>query len=130
MRAGTVIRVRRIVAVRARASLVPLIVAAAYKAAQAALTAIKSKLGIHSPSTEFMKLGAFSGKGFQIGLEKMMDPSTIAKTMAKPSNSFVSSAQTSNTFQFGNGLTLRDVDRLMEQKIGNFTKRQIGRAHV
>lgn len=101
----------------------PLIVAAAIKAAKAALDAIKRTLGIKSPSVEFMKLGAFSGKGFQMGLEKMMDPTTIAKTMAKPSNSFVSSSQNSYTMQFANGLTVKDVDRLMEQKLGNFTRR-------
>lgn len=106
---------------------IPLIVAAAIKAAKAALDAIKRTLGIKSPSTEFMKLGAFSGKGFQMGLEKMMDPATIAKTMAKPSNSFVSSSQNSYTMQFSNGLTLKDVDRLMEQKLGSFT-RQLNKA--
>lgn len=106
---------------------IPLIIMAASKAAMAALNTIKAKLGIKSPSTEFMKLGAFSGKGFQMGLEKMMDPATIAKTMAKPSNSFVSSSQNSYTMQFGNGLTLKDVDRLMEQKLGSFT-RQLNKA--
>lgn len=101
----------------------PLLLAAAMKLAKAALDAIKRTLGIKSPSEEFKKLGAFSGKGFQIGLEKMMDPATIAKTMAKPSNSFVTSSQASYSMQFSNGLTLRDVDRLMEQKLSGFTRK-------
>jgi len=101
----------------------PLLLAAAVRLARAALDAIKKTLGIKSPSTEFMKVGAFSGKGFQMGLEKMMDPATIAKTMAKPSNSFVTSSQQSYSMQFSNGLTLRDVDRLMEQKLTGFTRK-------
>lgn len=101
---------------------IPALIAASVKAAKAALNAIKTTLGIKSPSVEFMKLGAFSGKGFQLGLEKMMDPSTIAKTMAKPSNNFVSSAKTSYSMQFGNGLTLRDVDNMLEQKLNRFTR--------
>lgn len=101
----------------------PLLLAAAVRLARAALDAIKKTLGIKSPSTEFMKVGAFSGKGFQMGLEKMMDPATIAKTMAKPSNSFVTSSQASYSMQFSNGLTLRDVDRLMEQKLNGFTRK-------
>lgn len=101
---------------------IPALVQAAIRAAKAVLSAVKTTLRIKSPSEEFMKIGAFSGQGFQAGLAKMMDPATIARTMAKPSQSFVNSQSQSNTMYFGNGLTLRDVDALMSRKIGQFTK--------
>lgn len=101
---------------------IPALVQAAIRAAQATLEAIKRTLGIRSPSEEFRKLGSFSGEGFQMGLSKMMDPATIARTMAKPSQSFVNTQSQSNTMYFGNGLTLRDVDALMTRKIGQFTR--------
>jgi hypothetical protein len=101
---------------------IPALVQAAIRAAKAVLSAIKTTLKIKSPSEEFMKIGAFSGQGFRMGLEKMMDPGAIAKSMAKPSNSFVTSSRTNYQMNFGNGLTVRDVDRLMEQKLGNFTR--------
>lgn len=46
----------------------PMIIMAASRIATAALEAMKTKLGIHSPSAEFKKLGEFSGQGFSEGL--------------------------------------------------------------
>lgn len=102
---------------------IPLIVAVAVKAAKAALDAIKKTLGIHSKSVEFMKLGAFSGQGYQAGLANAMDPNMIARTMAKPVQNMNSQNSVSNTFHLSNGLTLRDVDEMMNQKINRFAVR-------
>jgi hypothetical protein len=102
---------------------IPMIVAAAMAAGKAALTAIKAALGIHSPSAEFMKLGAFSGQGFQLGLRNAMDPNEIARTMAKPIQNMSSNTSTNNTINLSGGLTLRDVDTLMNQKINRFAGR-------
>jgi hypothetical protein len=107
---------------------IPMIVAAAMKAGQAALTAIKHALGIASPSIEFMKLGAFSGKGFQIGLQNAMDPNAIARTMAKPVQNMSSQNNSSNTINLSGGLTIRDADRMMDEKIGRFAKLAMGGA--
>jgi hypothetical protein len=96
------------------------LVAAATKAGQAALAAIKKTLGIHSASVEFMKLGIFSGEGYQAGLTKAMDPNVIARTMAKPVQNMSSSNSSSNVFHLSSGLTLRDVDRLFDEKINRF----------
>lgn len=102
---------------------IPSLIMAATKAATAALNAIKAKLGIHSPSVEFLKLGKFSGQGFQMGLANAMDPNTIARTMAKPVQNMSSQNAVSNTFHLSNGLTLRDVDEMMNQKINRFAGR-------
>jgi hypothetical protein len=99
------------------------IVEAAIKAGQAALAAIKRALGISSPSKEFMKLGVFSAQGFSAGLATAMDPNAIARTMAKPAQNMSSNQSTSNTINLSGGLTLRDVDALMSQRINQFTKR-------
>ena len=102
---------------------IPMIVSAAIKAGQMALTAIKKTLGISSPSKEFMKLGAFSGEGFQAGLRNSMDPNQIARTMAKPVQNMTSQQSTKYNIQLSGGLTLKDVDSMMEQKINRFTRR-------
>ncbi len=99
----------------------PALVAAAARVAQSALNAIKSKLGIRSPSAEFMKLGAFSGQGFQQGLAQTMDPNLIARAMARPVQNMTSQQNTRNTIHMANGLTLRDLDDMMNRKIDKFT---------
>ncbi len=99
----------------------PALVVAAARVAQSALNAIKSKLGISSPSAEFMKLGAFSGQGFQQGLAQTMDPNLIARAMAKPVQNMTSQQNTRNTIHMANGLTLRDLDEMMNRKIDKFT---------
>lgn len=100
---------------------IPSLVAAAGRVAQAALNAIKGKLGIKSPSAEFMKLGNFSGQGFQAGLTKAMDPNLIARTMAKPVQNMTSQQNTRYQINMASGLTLRDLDDMMNRKIDKFT---------
>jgi hypothetical protein len=102
---------------------IPLVVQAAIAAAKAALEAIKNTLGIHSESTAFKQLGKFSGHGFQSGLAGAMNPNDIARTMAKPVQNMSSNHSTSNTINLSGGLTLRDVDELMNQKINRFARR-------
>lgn len=102
---------------------IPSLVMAATKVAAAALDTIKKKLGISSPSLEFMKLGAFSGQGFQMGLANTMDPNVMARAMAKPVQNMSSSQSSSNVFHLSGGLTIRDVDRLMDEKINRFAGR-------
>ena len=107
---------------------IPSLIVAATKAAMAALTAIKKTLGISSPSLEFMKLGVSSAQGFQLGLSQTMDPNIIARAMARPVQNMNNSQSTSTVMHFSNGLTLRDVDELMDQKINRFVKRAMGGA--
>jgi hypothetical protein len=94
---------------------IPSLIMVATKAATAALNAIKAKLGIHSPSLEFTKLGKFSGQGFQIGLAGAMDPNMIARTMAKPVQNMSSSQNQNITMQFANGLTTRQAESMIAQ---------------
>ncbi len=102
---------------------IPLIIAAAYKAAKAALDAIKKALGISSPSKEFEKLGGFSGLGYVRGVTGSMNPNSIAKAVAKPAQSLINNQQQTNTMYFANGLTLKDVDRMMAQREQVFLRR-------
>jgi hypothetical protein len=106
----------------------PLIIAALKNAGQAAIDAIKAILGIKSPSAAFKKLGELSGQGFSLGLANAMDPNLIARSMAKPVQNMSSSQSSSNTFNLSGGLTIRDVDRLMDEKINRFAKRAMGGA--
>ncbi len=105
---------------------IPLLVVAATKLAEAAVNAIKNKLGIHSKSTVFGALGMFSGQGYQYGLAKSMNPEEIAKTMARPVNQMSASQQQVFNMQFGSGLTIRDVRGMIaennEQLVGQLNR--------
>lgn len=92
---------------------IPSLVMVATRVAAAALDAIKKKLGIHSPSREFMKLGVFSGQGFQAGLANAMDPNTIARTMAKPVQNMSNNQQQNITMNLAGGLTLRQAQSMI-----------------
>jgi hypothetical protein len=105
---------------------IPSLVMAATKAAAAALDAIKRRLGIASDSKEAIKLGKFTYSGFATGIEQMAamaNPSRIAKAFAKPITNMTSQQSTNNTIHLSSGLTLRDVDQMMNQKIDGFTRR-------
>jgi len=94
---------------------IPSLIAAAAKAAAAALTTIKNKLGIHSDSTVFEELGLFSGRGYQSGLRKSMNPDDIARMMARPVNNMANSNQQNITMQFAGGLTTRQVSSMIAE---------------
>lgn len=97
------------------------IVSAAANAGRAALEAMRKALDSHSPSRKFMKLGIDSGDGYKLGLKNSVDPNVIARSMAKPVQQMTTAQSTRNTFHMGNGLTLRDVDEMMNRKIDKFT---------
>jgi len=92
---------------------IPSLVLAATRSAEAALNAIKARLGIHSKSTAFEALGMFSGQGYQYGLARSMNPDQIAQTMARPVNQMSNSQQQNFTFQFPTGLTIRQAQDMI-----------------
>lgn len=109
---------------------IPGLIIVAAKAAASVLDTIKKKLGIASDSKEAIKLGKFTYSGFATGIEQMAsmaNPSRIARAFAKPITNMNSQQSTSNTFHLSNGLTVRDADRMMDQKIERFS-RQLDKA--
>lgn len=94
---------------------IPTLVAAALKAAEAALATIKKKLGISSPSKAFEQLGMFSAQGYQLGLAKAMSADAIARTMSRPVQNLSNSQQQVFNMQFASGLTMRDVQGMISQ---------------
>jgi hypothetical protein len=109
---------------------IPALVVAATKAGEAALNAIKSKLGIASPSKAFEQLGAFSAQGYRLGLARAMNPDDIARTMARPIGQMSSSQQQVFNMQFASGLTIRDVRGMIsennEQLLGQLNRAMAG----
>ena len=94
---------------------IPSLILAATKAAEAALAAIKKKLGITSPSKAFQQLGMYSAQGYQLGLARAMSAEDLAQTMARPVQSMSNSQQQNITMQFANGLTIRQVQGLIAE---------------
>lgn len=101
---------------------IPAMVAAAVKGAKAVMQAFDRVFDSHSPSEEMKKRGVWAGQGFIGGWEKILQPKTVAQQMAKPILNTSNTNQSQYNMNFGNGLTLRDVDRLMEQKLNGFTR--------
>jgi TP901 family phage tail tape measure protein len=101
---------------------IPSLISAALKAAESALAAIKSRLGIKSPSKAFEQLGLFSGQGFQLGLARAMSAEDIARTMARPINQLASSQQQVVNNYFATGLTVREVSSMIDQRHEEFTR--------
>lgn len=97
------------------------IVSAAANAGRAALEAMRNALDSHSPSRKFMKLGIDSGDGYKLGLQNSVNPNVIAKAMAKPVQQVTSQQSTRNTIHMASGLTLRDLDEMMNRKLDKFT---------
>ena len=94
---------------------IPSLILAATKAAEAALAAIKKKLGISSPSKAFQQLGMYSAQGYQLGLARAMSAEDLARTMARPVQNMSNSQQQNITMQFANGLTIRQVQGLIAE---------------
>jgi hypothetical protein len=95
---------------------IPLIVTAATRAAQAALTAIKRALGIASDSKETIKLGRFTTSGFITGVEQMMagaGADRVAKSFSRPINNLNNQRQQNVTMQFASGVTLRQMENML-----------------
>lgn len=100
---------------------IPAIISAAAQAGQAALTAMRKALDSRSPSRKFMKLGIDSGDGYKLGLQSSVNPNVIAKAMAKPVQQMTTQQSTRNTIHMASGLTLRDLDEMMNRKLDKFT---------
>lgn len=92
---------------------IPSLVTAAMRAADAALNAIKERLGISSPSKAFQELGRFSAEGFQLGLAQAMSAEDIARTMASPVSNLTNSQQQNITLQLASGVTIQQVRELV-----------------
>jgi len=93
---------------------IPMLVTAAINAAKAALAAIKKTLGISSDSKEAIKIGLWTGGGFMRGLEQSMDPSELTRITQRPVAAMANSANQNVTMNFANGVTLRQVQQMME----------------
>lgn len=102
---------------------IPAIIAAASQAGQAALAAMRKALDSHSPSRKFMKLGIDSGEGYKMGLLNSVNPNVVAKSMAKPVQQMTSQQSTRYQINMASGLTMRDVDEMISQKINKFAVR-------
>ena len=94
---------------------IPTLITVALRVAESALAAIKSRLGIKSPSKAFEQLGMFSAQGYQLGLEKSMSADAIANAMAKPVNQLANSQQQNVTMNFASGLSLQQVHGMIAE---------------
>ena len=100
---------------------IPAIISAAAQAGQAALDAMRKALDSHSPSRKFLKLGIDSGDGYKLGLMNSVNPNVISKAMAKPVQQMTTQQNNHNTVHMASGLTLRDLDEMMNRKLDKFT---------
>lgn len=94
---------------------IPNLLAMAKKVAEALLAQIKKSLGIKSPSTEAMKLGAFTSQGFMIGMQNAMDPDKMARALARPITNNTSSRQQNINMNFANGVSLHQVKSMLAE---------------
>jgi len=99
---------------------IPALIAAAAQAGQAALDAMRRALDSRSPSRKFMKLGIDSGDGYKLGLQNAVNPSVIAKAMAKPVQQMTTAQNTRYQINMASGVTFQDVDRMISRKIDSF----------
>jgi len=97
----------------------PNLLVMAKKVADDLLAQIKRSLGIHSPSAEMMKLGAFTAQGFMMGMQRV-SPDDMARSLVKPITNMNSTQQQNITMQFASGLTLRDVHNAIAQNNEQF----------
>lgn len=92
------------------------IIDAARKAATAAFEAAKHALDARSPSKKFEWLGKMSGLGFMNEFAHTVDPSMMARTMGKAAQPAAMNGMVQNTYNFASGLTMRDVQRMMDER--------------
>lgn len=93
---------------------IPMLIMAATRAAQEALNAIKKKLRISSDSKEAIELGRFTTSGFLHGMGMGMDPSALERIAQRPVAAMANSTNQSVTMNFANGVTLRQVQQMLE----------------
>lgn len=95
------------------------------KVAQSVLTQIKKSLGIKSPSSEAMKLGAYTAQGFALGLQSM-SPEAISRSLIKPITNPASTNQQNITMQFASGVTINQVRSMIAESHAEIVNTMIG----
>ncbi len=93
---------------------IPLIVAAAIKAANAALAALKKGLDSHSPSRKTTIEGLNAAKGFTNGMDEGMDPRHLTRIFSRPVQAAAQSTNQSVQMNFANGVTIRQVQQMLQ----------------
>lgn len=101
---------------------IPSMVAAAIKAAGDTLKAFDSKFKFGSPSKVMEQRGMWSAMGYINGWTSAMSPNAVASQLARPAQNISSVQSGGNVFHFAHGLTLRDANNLMDEKISLFAK--------
>ena len=98
------------------------LLAAAQNAAKSVLAVFDKVLNAHSASQEMFKRGVWSGQGYTLGLAASMDPTKIAKLVARPMQQMSQNSQQQFVINMASGLTLQQAygmvqtseDRIME----------------
>lgn len=93
---------------------IPLIVAAATKAALAALNALRGTLDSHSPSRKTFLEGLNASRGFMGGIDAGMDARQLTQVFARPVQAATNSTSQAVTMNFANGVTIRQVQQMLE----------------
>jgi hypothetical protein len=94
--------------------------------AQSVLEQIKQSLGISSPSAEAMKLGAFTAQGYMLGVQRAMDAELVARSLARPVTNNNSNQSMIINNHFPTGLTVRQVESLIDKRLDGFMGTMIG----
>jgi len=104
---------------------IPNLLNAAKKVAETLLAQIKKSLGIGSPSKEAMKLGMFTAQGYMLGLQNTMNPDLVARSLARPITNNSSSQSQTIIQNFEGGLTLRQVQGMIDGRIDSLANELI-----
>jgi hypothetical protein len=94
----------------------PTLLITAGRVATSVLAEIKKSLGISSPSTEAMKLGAFTAQGFMLGMQTM-NPDDIARSLTRPITNNSNSQNQTIVQNFSTGLSLKQVRAMIDTKV-------------
>lgn len=103
----------------------PALLAIVVKVAASVLTQIKKSLGIKSPSTEAMKLGAFTAQGFALGMQSMR-PEDITRALTKPITQNNNSQSQTIVQNFAGGVTLKQVRDMLTANNEDLMRTMIG----
>lgn len=86
------------------------------QAGQTAFNAMQDALDGHSPSKKFDYLGKMSGLGYINGLARSLDPAVMTRTMSNATQPVAANTSNQIVQNFATGLTLRDVQRLLDER--------------
>ncbi len=104
------------------------LVSTVQRAAKAAFEAARRVLDARSPSRKFGWLGRMSGLGFMQDFAKSMQPDQVAKTIGQTTRAGsqqVSRQNYSNTYNLPGGLSIRDVNRVIDQRLDAFGRQVV-----